>query len=213
MCRYLKDADLPGHIPSAARTALSQYTGSVPDAFLVEHDTGANRYYIVEVKYCRDTDHAQQETRAHEQHTRLKELMQEGDPHATVRIVSLLLGVSGVIYKAFLHDMETHLGVRGAALKSLAKKLHFQAAEHVQKVWDQRLAQLYGQHKLQNVRTANWSQAKQNKHTAMHTATGRHTTVLPRPAQHKNNAPHGERKRAHDTITTPQHRKMARTRL
>jgi hypothetical protein len=103
MCRYINNADLPSDAPAGVRTALSQYTGSVPDAFMFEADTfgGYRCYTIVEIKYCRDTNTAHQETRAHQQHSRLTTLLQEHDPEATVRTVSLMLGVTVSYTKRF----------------------------------------------------------------------------------------------------------------
>jgi ribonuclease HI len=213
MCRYVHSADLPSDAPASVRTALSQYTGSVPDAFMFEADIygGYRCYTIVEIKYCRDTNTAHQETRAHQQHSRLTTLLQEHDPEATVRTVSLMLGVTGVIYKKFLEDMEVRLGVRGAALRALVKRLHYQAANHVQKIWDQRSAQIQGQRQYQDIRTANWSRVKQHQHgSTPQRQRGRNTSAG--KTQNCRGQQHQGRKRVNDnTGKEPDHRKKAKT--
>lgn len=160
-CRYLADAEYPWSIPTSLQDQLRQYRGSVPDALLYSYNPcgspRGNRYTIVDIKYCRDTSPEQQEQRALRQHEQLKDLIEEFDPKAHVRTVTLMLGVSGAIYHHFLENMQK-LGVTGPALNNLAKKLHFVAIHHVKCIWKQRAAMVIT---LNKFRKANWS--KQNR--------------------------------------------------
>ena len=101
---------------------------------------------IVEIKYCRDTDPTPQQERAAAQHSALKELILTHEPKATVRIVTLLLGASGVIYETFLKGMRD-LGVDGSALTSLARRLHHIAVRNLKQIWQQRSAIIMGRSK------------------------------------------------------------------
>jgi hypothetical protein len=55
----------------------------------------------------------------------------------------ITLGVSGIIYKEFMEHMEK-LGVRGPAAKSLARRLHFLAVKHLNKIWALRTSLVHG---------------------------------------------------------------------
>lgn len=148
-CRLMRHMDPPRYMSELLVNALQAYTDSVPDILLVEFDN-ANAFWhftIVELKYCRDTDPTPQQMRAAAQHSALQDLIKEHEPRAYVKVVTLTLGVSGVIYEAFMNDMRTHLGVTGPALTSLARRLHFIAANNLRKIWAQRLAITRGQQK------------------------------------------------------------------
>jgi hypothetical protein len=160
-CRFLRDAEYPHEIPAPLQQQLRSYTGSVPDALLFRSDVllqpTPNRYVIVEIKYCRDTNPEDQTARAQAQHQELKDLIENYDPSGRVHVATLMLGVSGVIYKEFLENMSEWLGVEGPSLSGLAKRLHFLAANYVQKIWNQRAAMTK---ELQKCQRANWSKSK-----------------------------------------------------
>jgi hypothetical protein len=94
---------LPDSIPIHIKDALTRC--SIPDAVLYDYDSerDAYHYILVEVKYCRDTDPAQQRERASQQHQVLRETIHKYAPQATVEQVTLLLGVSGAIYVYLNH--------------------------------------------------------------------------------------------------------------
>jgi len=119
--------DLPDSIPNQVKEAIKK--GSIPDAIMYkyEEDQDTHHYIIVEVKYCRDTDPAQQQSRASQQHQTLREMIERHEPRATVEQVTLLLGVSGVLYKSSIAALKDKLGVTGPQLNNLLTQLHHMA--------------------------------------------------------------------------------------
>ena len=95
---------------------------------------------LVEVKYGRDTDPAQQRERASQQHQVLRETIQKYAPQATVDQVTLTLGVSGVIYNSVIKALKDKLGVTQESLSTLINKLHHMAVASLNRIWDQRWA-------------------------------------------------------------------------
>jgi exonuclease III/ribonuclease HI len=158
--RHIKDTDLSIIVNEDEREALEAYTGSIPDALMYSYDkdTGTSRYTVVEIKYCRDTDPAGQEARAHTQHQGLVDLLSQEEAYTSteVEIVPLLLGVSGVIYKSFMTNLDK-LGVTGSAKATLARKLHMLAVKHVRQIWKLRRKMST---ELQKCSRHNWSKAK-----------------------------------------------------
>jgi hypothetical protein len=158
--RHIKDTDLSRIVNEHERKALATYTGSIPDALMYSYDedAGISRYKIVEIKYCRDTDPAGQEARAHTQHQGLVDLLSREEAYTSteVKIVPLLLGVSGVIYKSFMADLEK-VGVTGSAKATLARKLHMIAIKHVRQIWKLRWKMST---ELQKCSRHHWSKAK-----------------------------------------------------
>jgi ribonuclease HI len=140
--RYLRDTDLSMDMPAALITALQAYTGSIPDIMLQSKDEFSiqNKYVVVEIKYCKDTDPEPQRQRAQEQHSAMIELLERHDPNCTAVVVPIMLGVTGVIYKDTLEAIENYLGVEGTRLATLARRLHFTAVTNMQKIWKQRRA-------------------------------------------------------------------------
>lgn len=94
---------------------------------------------IIEIKYCRDTDPSQQESRAARQHERLMRTLQIFDPTAEVKLTTIMLGVSGCIYKKTEEQLQK-LGIKGTALSGLLKRLHHLASKHVEEIWNTRHA-------------------------------------------------------------------------
>eukprot|EP00775_Hariotina_reticulata_P002220 gene2220-biopygen3759 len=101
---------LPDSIPTSVKQALTKC--SIPDALMYAYDEryGKHHYIIVEIKYCRDTDPSLQQARAEDQHQHLKQTIEQYEPQATVEQVTVLLGVSGVIYKSLRKVLQEKLG-------------------------------------------------------------------------------------------------------
>jgi hypothetical protein len=133
---------LPDSIPIHVKDALTRC--SIPDAVLYDYDTkrDAHHYILVEVKYCRDTDPAQQRERASQQHQELRETIQKYAPPATVDQVTLMLGVSGAVYNSTIEALKDKLGVTQSRLNTLLKKLHHMAVASLNRIWDQRCAMI-----------------------------------------------------------------------
>jgi ribonuclease HI len=141
--RFMQHIAFPSTIPPRLQDALREYRESVPDILMVESADEGTYYMLVEVKYCRDTDPTGQQDRASNQHEPLRDLIKQNDPLAVVLQLNITLGVSGVIYKDFTENMEK-LGVRGTAAKSLARRLHFLAVKHLNKIWALRTSLVHG---------------------------------------------------------------------
>ena len=103
---------------------------SRPDVIMAARSTGDRGMYdsitIVEIKYCRDSDPAQQLQRATEQHTHLQTQM-AAEHSCTVQTEIPLLGVSGAIYTTYGEGVLKRLGVHGSLLKSTIRRLHSHA--------------------------------------------------------------------------------------
>jgi hypothetical protein len=106
----------------------NQWNSYRPDIMLV---TGGPRkpvhrrhVHIIEVKYCRDTDWQQQDQRAANQHDVLAgNLAHIGYHNTRVHRHTILLGVSGTIYKDIYTTLQ-QVGVDKRRGKLLASKLH-----------------------------------------------------------------------------------------
>ena len=140
--KMLSYSDLPGSIPTDLQDQLIMC--SVPDALLYDYNQtqDTHHYTIVEVKYCRDTDPTQQQARASQQHQKLRDTIARYAPDATIDQVTLMLGVSGVIYKSFNKALEDKLGVIQPRLNTLLIQLHYIAVNHLNRIWDQRWAMI-----------------------------------------------------------------------
>jgi ribonuclease HI len=196
--RYMRHMDYPDQMSKSLVEALGKQT-SVPDITLVELNPAGSWYFtFVELKYCRDTDPEPQRERAAKQHKELLETVKAHDKQACAKLVTLTLGVSGVIYEDFMQDMQTFLGVEGPALKSLARRLHFIAVNNLRQIWAQRTAIVrgLGDHR-RNRRTQENRRSKSKR-------------------QNRTNKPPSQRrkaiKRAHPGAGAPEHRKKRRKR-
>ena len=140
--RHIQVNHLPDSIPIPIKDALTR--GSIPDAILYDYDSkrDAHHYILVEAKYCRDTDPAQQRERASKQHQEPREAIQKYAPQATVDQVTLMLGVSGAVYNSTIKALKDKLGVTQPRLNTLLKKLHHMAVESLNRIWDQRWAMI-----------------------------------------------------------------------
>eukprot|EP00775_Hariotina_reticulata_P003686 gene3686-biopygen5376 len=133
---------LPDSIPTSVKQALTKC--SIPDALMYAYDEryGKHHYIIVEIKYCRDTDPSPQQARAKDQHQHLKQTIEQYEPQATVEQVTVLLGVSGVIYKSLRKVLQEKLGVGPPQVAALLTQLHHIAVDSLDKIWRQRWAMI-----------------------------------------------------------------------
>ena len=82
---------------------------------------------LVEIKTCRDTDRGRQLEAAKRQHEQLiKELTtRRGDTHApTVKIIPILVGVGGTIYKDHTIEALKELGATNLRAIACSRKIH-----------------------------------------------------------------------------------------
>ena len=110
--------------------ALFHYAGLVrrqttPDALLYKPAANGqnSEYWIVELKFCRDTDKEGKMVQAVEQHKGLCSAIQQVDRNATVHYMPLVIGVAGSIYK----ELSSHLvalGVNGQDVKATIRAIH-----------------------------------------------------------------------------------------
>jgi hypothetical protein len=125
---------LPSNMPTDIKRQLT--AKHIPDMLLYSARTRTKpaRYTIVEIKYCRDTDPAPQTQAAIVQHAPLVQAIHQYDPSAEARIVPLVLGVAGYVYKTTIYDMQQHLGLPRTQAKTLARKLHLHAVKSLTKI-------------------------------------------------------------------------------
>ena len=74
---------LPTDMPAGMKHRIRSHCK--PDAMPVRTERNVKRYKLLEIKYCRDTDPSQQETRAERQHDRLMKALHIFDPKAEVK--------------------------------------------------------------------------------------------------------------------------------
>jgi hypothetical protein len=127
---------LPQGLPEARIKALQRKLK--PDALLIADDgRGRTRAWVVEVKYCRDTDRTAQEARAQEQHRELQQLLAQAGHQAD--LVTLTVGVGGTIY----NDTNAKLQTLGVSKEDAAKALteaHLYSARWVRRMMAARTA-------------------------------------------------------------------------
>jgi hypothetical protein len=86
---------------------------------------------LVEVKYCRDTDPTQQQDKAQTQHKKLEKLLVKAGHK--VKVITIMLGVGGTIYKDTKNKL-VQLGIDPIAAKKVISKLHKFAVKAVKQV-------------------------------------------------------------------------------
>jgi hypothetical protein len=124
--RHIQVNHLPADsIPIHIKDALTSIdAASLMRSCIYDYDSerDAHHYILVlEVKYCRDTDPAQQRERASQQHQVLREtIIHNYAPQATVEQVTLLLGVSGAIYTSTMDALKDKLEVTQPRLNVLS---------------------------------------------------------------------------------------------
>jgi len=83
---------------------------------------------IIEIKYCTDTKPDDQLQRAKEQHLDLvQQLIAHGYLADMITIITLLIGVSGTIYKKHTQEALKSLGVAHTQVKTCVSKAHKEA--------------------------------------------------------------------------------------
>jgi hypothetical protein len=143
---------LPQNLTEAQKDALKH--GSVPDIFIYQppcegDDQSRPDYYVVEVKYCRDTDPTLQLERGMLQHKQLCDTLesavqQEYGPRTAddneeghtnyVHHVPIMLGVAGALYASTEKALQM-IGVNGTDLHKLLKALHRHAVSSLAKIY------------------------------------------------------------------------------
>jgi hypothetical protein len=136
-----------GHRRSASVVNVPQWKNYRPDIMLVsggrQTPVQERHVHTVEIKYCRDTDPAQQQSRAMLQHEGLHEHLQRiGYRKHHIHHHVILLGVSGVVYKDIYNTLQM-LGVPKQRTHRLAKKLSRHAVAHVKIIFDTKTNQEY----------------------------------------------------------------------
>ena len=104
-------------------------TSSRPDIIMISRHHNTDKVQtmtLVEIKFCRDSDPEPQLDRATKQHQLLKEQMQRTH-QCKVKILPILIGVTGAIYRTDTADALKQLGIKGSLLKRTMSTLHQQA--------------------------------------------------------------------------------------
>ena len=124
----IPETALPDSMPAHVKELMRRQ--SIPDAFLYRPaaDDQSAEYWIVEIKFCRDTDKDGKLAQAEEQHRGLYDALREADRMATVHYTPLVIGVAGSIFQ----DLNTKLlalGVNGQDLKATMKAVHLKTTK------------------------------------------------------------------------------------
>jgi hypothetical protein len=122
---------LPSSIDAGIKRRLSRF--SKPDIFMYMPRTASAgpTYTIVELKYCKDTDPTEQRDRAKTQHLELARALREAEGGAQVRYVTVMLGVSGTIFKLETLEQLKTLGITGRSLDKLKYAMHLLAVKQL----------------------------------------------------------------------------------
>jgi hypothetical protein len=88
---------------------------------------------LVELKFCRDSDPTPQLNRATDQHTALKDHLEQ-QYQCSIQITPILIGVTGAIYHNHTAAALQQLGVRGSLLKATLRGLHTQAVKRLRDI-------------------------------------------------------------------------------
>jgi hypothetical protein len=169
LTRTIPESALPTSIPKTVRAKLCKQR--IPDDFVYNYNryrsTRRMEYTVVEIKYCRDTKHEEQEARAVEQHKSLVDALNKYAAAAEVKYCVLLLGVGGVIYLDFSRMLSEDLGVitfmKGNSLDALLRKLHFKSIEAVGEMWKHRRAVLHNKLGAKKKRIMGMKRARPNQ--------------------------------------------------
>ena len=129
---------LPESLPPAVKDAIRKH--SIPDAFLYKPATATERaeYWIVEIKFCRDTDRAGKLAQAREQHRELYSTLCAARTGARVHYMPLLFGVGGSIYTGTVRQL-VKLGVNGQDLKNTVRMVHLKSTEMLHWIYTYKL--------------------------------------------------------------------------
>ena len=119
----IPETALPASMPVDVKGLVRRQT--IPDALLYKPAANGQNaeYWIVELKFCRDTDKEGKLVQAVEQHKGFCSAIQQADRNATVHYIPLVIGVAGSIYK----ELSSHLvalGVNGQDVKATIRAIH-----------------------------------------------------------------------------------------
>ena len=129
---------LPESLPPDVKDAIRKH--SIPDAFLYKPATATEmaEYWIVEIKFCRDTDRAGKLEQAREQHRELFKTLCAARTGARIHYMPLIIGVGGSIYTGTVHQL-TKLGVNGRDLKNTVRTVHMKTTEMLHWIYTTKL--------------------------------------------------------------------------
>ena len=109
-----------------------------PDIVLATADTGTpsdRTIHIVEVKFCKDTDHKHQLESSLNQHKTLVEALTDyGYDPLKIHVVPILIGVSGTIYKEHTKQSLTKLGLSEGQVNKCISRLHTLAVKSLHSI-------------------------------------------------------------------------------
>jgi hypothetical protein len=143
---------LPSTLTEPQKHALVH--GSVPDILIykpphADDDQSKPDYYVVEIKYCRDTDPSLQLEKGVLQHKHLCDTLEQaaqqehgprqaddnGEGYANyVHHVPIMLGVAGTLYNSTETALQK-IGINGTDLHKLLKALHRHAVNSLSKIY------------------------------------------------------------------------------
>jgi ribonuclease HI len=119
-------------------TALADESRSRPDFTLYSEQqaegAATRTFTLVEIKYCTDTRPQDQLERATAQHQGLLQRLKQSAPNTEAKLVVILLGSAGYIYRTHTKEQLQGLGVTGPLLKSLMTNLHVQAIKSLTQI-------------------------------------------------------------------------------
>ena len=126
-------------LPRGLKEAVQQAQGTTdkrPDGMLYKPKNGNNpaEYWILEVKICRDSDPAGQQSKADYQHQVPIDKIKDIDPTAKVWYYPLLVGVAGTIYNSTTMNLQA-LGIKGQALKQCISEVHTAAVKSLHSIY------------------------------------------------------------------------------
>jgi hypothetical protein len=129
---------LPESLPPDVKDAIRKH--SIPDAFLYRPATATAQaeYWIVEIKFCRDTDRAGKLEQAREQHRELYKTLGAARTAARIHYMPLIIGVGGSIFTGTVNQL-IKLGVNGRDLKTTVRTVHLKTTEMLHWIYTSKL--------------------------------------------------------------------------
>jgi hypothetical protein len=117
----------------------SEMTNSRPDIILGTHNTTStgvkySKLVLLELKYARDTNIQSQLDKARTQHTQLATTL-ERQHKCPVKVIPIILGVSGTIYTNHTVAALEEIGLKKQALKSTLQALHLHAIRSLHQLY------------------------------------------------------------------------------
>lgn len=177
ICRDLNQADIWGAIEPHTFT-------SRPDITLLLPASGSEQpkqtLVMVELKYCRDTQPDSQYKNAGKQHEDIVRAVQTTHGHLwEVKLVRILVGATGAIYREHTSDALEALGIKGQSLKDTLTTLHKTAINFAASI-------IYNRRKMEKTQGVQYKLQQQevHKHTTIPTRQGPNRQTMPRCCQH-----------------------------